>query len=102
MPEQQFGRVAICDVASGARRAEFDCSSPVMSLAFVPDNGVVVCGARDGQITIWDLEAQRKRSTLSMPSSVNSLVYDRITKRLIAGDKSGNIRVWTLDEVMSC
>ena len=71
------------------------------SLAFSPDNTVLVAGLINAGIELWDLAMGEKITTLNgHTQSVETLVFSPDGKTLVSTGQDGTILVWDWDEAL--
>ncbi|MCG9128186.1 WD40 repeat domain-containing protein [Candidatus Poribacteria bacterium] len=72
-----------------------------LSLAFSPDNAVLVAGLANGQIDLWHVESGDSLSILHGHTGlIESLVFSPDGKTLVSTGEDGTILVWDWDEVL--
>ena len=73
----------------------------VETLAFSPDDAVLVVGLRNGGVELWDMTTGDKISTLDGHSApVGTLVFSPDGKTLVSTGHDGTILVWDWNEVL--
>ena len=71
------------------------------SLAFSPDNTVLVAGLITGGIELWDLTTGKKINTLNgHTQSVETLIFSTDGKTLVSTGRDGTILVWDWDKIL--
>lgn len=71
------------------------------SLAFSPDDTVLVAGLMGGQIELWDLTTGEKITTLNgHTATVEALVFSPNGKTLASTGTDGTIIVWDWDKII--
>ena len=71
------------------------------SLAFSPDDTVLVAGLNNGTIKLWDMTTGEKITTLNgHTSTVETLVFSPDGKTLVSTGHDGTILLWDWDEVL--
>ena len=71
------------------------------SLAFSPDNTVLVAGLTNGGIALWDLATGEKITTLNGHTQpVETLVFSPDGKTLVSTGQDGTILVWDWEEAI--
>ena len=72
-----------------------------ISLAFSPDNTVLVTGLRTSEIELWNLASGDKLTTLKgHTGQVETLVFSPDGKTLVSTGTDGTILVWDWDEII--
>ena len=71
------------------------------SLAFSPDNTVLLSGLRNGSIELWDMTTGEKITTLNGHTSIiETLVFSPDGKTLVSAGQDGTILVWDWNEAI--
>ena len=71
------------------------------SLAFSPDDTVLVAGLRDGRIELFDMATGEKITTLNGHTlAVETLVFSPDGKTLVSTGQDGTILVWDWDKIL--
>ena len=71
------------------------------SLAFSPDNTVLVAGLINASIELWDLTKGEKRTTLNGHTQpVETLVFSPDGKTLVSTGQDGTILIWDWEEAI--
>ena len=71
------------------------------SLAFSPDDTVLVAGLRNGSIELWDMTTGEKITTLNgHTSTVETLVFSPDGKTLVSTGHDGTILLWDWEEAL--
>ena len=78
-----------------------DVSHSPKSLAFSPDDTVLVAGLRNASIELWDLTTGEKINTLNgHTQSVETLVFSPDAKTLVSTGQDGTILLWDWDKIL--
>ena len=87
------------DVNTGQERCTFnEHSDEVRSVAFSPDNRILVSGSHDQTIKLWNLESGDVISTLSdHTAAVKSVISSPDGQMFVSGGSDQTIRIWRYD-----
>lgn len=78
-----------------------DAPRGVKSLAFSPDDTVLLAGFRNGSIELFDMTTGERMNTLSgHTATVETLVFSPDGKTLISTGQDGTILVWDWDKIL--
>ena len=78
-----------------------DAPRGVKSLAFAPDDTVLLAGFRNGSIELWDMTTGERMTTLNgHTATVETLVFSSDGETLISTGQDGTILVWDWEEVV--
>ncbi len=78
-----------------------EISHGTASLAFSPDNSVLITGLRSGTIELWELATGEKLSTLDGHiAPVGTLVFSPDGKTLVSTGQDGTILLWDWEEAL--
>ena len=78
-----------------------DIPHSTKSLAFSPDDTVLLAGLRNGRIELWDLATGKKMTTLNgHTQAVETLVFSPDGKTLVSTGQDGTILVWDWKETL--
>ncbi|KAE8378117.1 hypothetical protein BDV26DRAFT_292593 [Aspergillus bertholletiae] len=91
--------VQLWDVDTGTLYMSFtQLASPVLSLAFSPDNRLLASGSSEDTIDLCDLANGAVIRTLEGHSNrVNALAISPDTKRIASGSNDKSVKLWELD-----
>lgn len=71
----------------------------VRSVAFSPDNKLLVTGSEDKMIRVWDLASRRILRTLTgHRSEIYSLVFSLDGKEIVSGSGDRTSRIWNIED----
>ena len=88
-------------LGSGKQPPLKDAPRGTKSLAFSPDDTVLVAGLRNGSIELFDLTTGEKIDTLKgHTATVETLVFSPDGKTLVSTGEDGTILVWDWDEAL--
>lgn len=102
------GTVAWWDLATGQRRAVFDChDASGVRVRFSPDGKLFATAGLSGLITVWDVATRRSQPIARrFRNALHDVVFSPDSQRLIAAGTSPNglVKVWDVEtgrEVMT-
>jgi WD40 repeat protein len=95
------GTAAWWDIATGQRRAFFDCHyAGYVQVAFSPDGRLFATGGFDGRLTVWDVATQRPKAIgRGYRNALHQLVFSPDSQRLVASGSTpkGVVKVWDVE-----
>jgi WD40 repeat protein len=92
------GTVRLLDLRSGAvRNMRGRHESPVLRLAFTPDNGTLVTTSEDGEVLVWDVEQGEVRERLEgHTGETQGLALSRSGATAYTAALDGRTNIWDL------
>jgi WD40 repeat protein len=83
------------ETASGV--ATFQMEESVWSVAFSPDDDMLVCGCGNGMITVWDLQTSYLiRSFEGHRRRIRSVAFSPLGEMIVSGGSDHTVRIWDI------
>jgi WD40 repeat protein len=87
--------VKIFETATGV--ATFQIEEPVWSVAFSPNDDMLVCGRKDGMIRVWDVQTSHLiRSFEGHGGGILSIAFSPLGDMIVSGSSDNTIRIWDI------
>eukprot|EP01087_Luapelamoeba_hula_P017015 TRINITY_DN5318_c0_g1_i1.p1 TRINITY_DN5318_c0_g1~~TRINITY_DN5318_c0_g1_i1.p1 ORF type:complete len:305 (-),score=41.95 TRINITY_DN5318_c0_g1_i1:97-1011(-) len=92
------GTVKIWDLRASGCQRDYDCSSPINTVALHPNQAELICGLQNGTIRVWDL-AENRCTREYIPDgevAVRSISIAPDASQVVAANNKGHCFVWKL------